>query len=58
MTNITSVSEANLGIVGFDAGDQSRSTIILGRNANRFNIEDVNIYRIDGNSYNRAWELG
>ena len=34
--------------VGFDAGDRIRSSVIFGRGLNVSILEDVNIFRIDG----------
>lgn len=36
------------GAIGFDAGDESRSSVVLGNNRNDFPLRNVNVFRIDG----------
>ena len=45
LTNITSSVNA---LVGFDAGDQSRSSTIMSNKQRNYILEFINVFRIDG----------
>ena len=45
LMNVTSSVNA---LVGFDAGDQSRSSTIISRRQRNYMLEFTNIFRIDG----------
>ena len=46
LLNIT--SSVN-GLVGFDAGDRSRSSTIMNNRQRNYILETTNVFRIDGN---------
>ena len=45
LMNVTSRINA---LVGFDAGDQSRSSTIMSRRRRNYILEFINVFRIDG----------
>lgn len=38
----------DIGIIGFDAGDRQRSATVQSRERDNFNLQNLNIFRIDG----------
>ena len=38
----------DLHVIGFDAGDQTRSATLQRGRSSTFNVENVNVFRIDG----------
>ena len=48
IVNITT-DQSGIGAIGFDAGDLRRSTTILSRERTKFPLQQVNVFRIDGN---------
>ena len=48
LVNITSSVNA---LVGFDAGDQSRSATIMSNRQRNYILESTNVFRIDGKYY-------
>ena len=39
---------ARIGLVGFDAGDLRRSTTILSAKKKDYDLENLNVFRVDG----------